>query len=197
MGKQLLFVSQDPTLTGAPMVLLHLLNWIRSNTNNKLTILLKSDGPLAEQFKACGEVFIWWPGQVLPSKGRRIKSALKLILFNKYSNIPFPERLKKKKFDLVYLNTVDTTSIALTLKKIYSCPILLHVHELSFSLNTYFAGSLAEAYKGVIDHYIAAAKIVKENLVTNHEIPANQISVYNEFIPVDKINKPTQTIKNN
>src|SRR4051794_39912860 len=49
-----LFVSHDATRTGAPIVLLHLLRWLRANTDIDPTVLLTGDGPLATEFEAVG-----------------------------------------------------------------------------------------------------------------------------------------------
>ena len=62
---------------------------------------------------------------------------------------------------------------------------------MSYSIQAYFPDAFNAKNKAVIDYYIAASKGVADNLVKNHHIPAGNISVINEFIPVNKIAKPT------
>ena len=49
-----LFVSHEGTFTGAPMVLLHLLRWLRDNSRVEPTVAILRDGPLTEQFAEVG-----------------------------------------------------------------------------------------------------------------------------------------------
>jgi glycosyltransferase involved in cell wall biosynthesis len=45
-----LFLSHEASRTGAPILLLRLLSWLRRNTNLEFDVLLGSDGPLAASF---------------------------------------------------------------------------------------------------------------------------------------------------
>ncbi|MDX3901023.1 MAG: glycosyltransferase [Sphingobium sp.] len=47
-----IFVSHEASRTGAPMVLLSMLRWIKENTDIEFGIVIGADGPLREDFKA-------------------------------------------------------------------------------------------------------------------------------------------------
>ena len=57
MPKRVLFISHDATRTGAPMILLHLLRWLRANTELSFDVLLRDGGELAGEFEQTAQVF--------------------------------------------------------------------------------------------------------------------------------------------
>jgi len=59
MSKKILFVSHEATRTGAPMILIHLLTWIKSNTDLKFNILLLKGGELSSDFENLSKVYHW------------------------------------------------------------------------------------------------------------------------------------------
>ena len=191
MSKKILFVLHDAERMGAPMVMLHFITWIKQNTDTEVTMLLKSGGALQHEFEKLGKIYSWRPGLPSPALGIRIATALRRRLGKGDLYIPYPEALKKQKFDLVYLNTADTLSLAPMLKAYYGCPVFAHIHELSYSLQAFFPDALSAQHTAVIDHFIAASKSVKENLVTNVRIDTEKVAVFNEFIRVGEITKPT------
>jgi len=48
----ILFIPHDGGTTGAPMVLLHLLKWLRSNKKLEMWLLVKTNGPLVESLRS-------------------------------------------------------------------------------------------------------------------------------------------------
>ena len=56
---RILFISHDASRTGAPIVLLNLINWINKNTSKEIIILLKDTGPLLKEFQKIAPTFIW------------------------------------------------------------------------------------------------------------------------------------------
>jgi glycosyltransferase involved in cell wall biosynthesis len=191
VNKSILFVSHDAELMGAPMVLLHLVRWVKQNTDYEVTILLKAGGPLQTEFEAQGEVYQWRSAQLSSAVGPRIISKLNAIAGKPPVCIPFPQKLQKKKFALIYLNTADVTGWAPMLKGMYHCPVIAHIHELSYSIKAYFPDAFNEENLAAIDHYIAASKSVADNLLLSYSLPKDKVSIFNEFIPVDEISKPT------
>ncbi|QHS56343.1 glycosyltransferase family 4 protein [Mucilaginibacter sp. 14171R-50] len=193
MKKNILFVSNDAALMGAPMVLLHLVKWLKNNTDVNVYVLLKDGGPLQPGFENLGQTNVWQPGRLSSSVGRRFVSMLLKLSGKRGLFIPFPKRLKQQKFDLVYLNTADTMHMAPLLKNLYKCPVIAHIHELSYSINAYFPDAFNKVNTAVTDHYIAASKSVYDNMVNNIQVPAQKVSVLNEFIAIDEISRPALT----
>ncbi|MDB5146539.1 MAG: hypothetical protein JWQ57_559 [Mucilaginibacter sp.] len=171
------------------MVLLHFAKWIRKNTDHNITMLLKDGGPLQTEFENLGEVYYWRPDQLSSAPGMRIISKLNMLTGKAPAYVPYPQNLRRKKFSLVYVNTADTTDLAPMLKDRYKCPVIAHIHELSYSINAYFPDAFSALNLLAIDHYIAASKSVADNLLLNYNIPQQKISVFNEFVPLNEITK--------
>jgi glycosyltransferase involved in cell wall biosynthesis len=191
LGRNILFVAHDAELMGAPMVLLHLINWVKLNTDYNISILLKAGGPLQAEFEAAGKVFYWREGLLSPAISSRIGSKWNKMTGKPPVYVPFPKELQSKEFSVVYMNTADVTPWAPMLKKMYNCPVIAHIHEMAYSIKTYFPKAFDAENIAAIDHYIAASKSVADNLVHSYNLPGEKISVFNEFIPIDKISKPT------
>lgn len=181
-----LFVSHDATRTGAPIVLLTFLRWLRVNTNHEITILLKAPGELYKEFEATGETFCWTPNTPAVIKHdiiSRIKRKVKKVNYF----IPFPPELEKKAFDLVYLNTVVSLDLAPLLKEKFKCPVIAHVHENDFTIKMMGQYLLGETYTQAVDRFIVVSKSTKQNLQVNYLIPANKIDLVYEFIRVSDV----------
>jgi len=176
---------------GAEMVSLHFLRWIKQNTNTAITILLQAGGPLLNEYEKLGELYLWRPGLPLLTFGGRLSNALRRKLRKKDNFIPFPKQLKNRQFDLVYLNIAGTVGMAPFMKRLYGCPVVAHIHELSYTMQAWHPNALTPDNLAAIDQFIAASKSVKDNLVRNDGIDAKKVTVFNEFIRVGEITKPT------
>lgn len=184
---KILFVSHDAGRSGAPIVLLTFLQWLKTNTNTEITILLKRTGSLYDDFAALGKTYCWVPQTYKPVK-HDLASRLKRKIKKPDPFVPFPAALDAQQFDLIYLNTVVTLDLAPLLKSKYNCPVIAHVHEMEYSINAEFYTFLNEVNKDAVDHYIAASKDVANNLVQNHHIAAGKVSLVYEFINCKAIN---------
>lgn len=140
------------------MVLLYFMRWLRAHTSIEFSVLLHSSGGIEPELRSITTAYL-------------------------YSDVIHNQQLARdilENVTLIYSNTIGTGHIldALPVGKI---PIIIHVHELEFVLNILLGKQLLEKYR--ISHFIAASYAVKENLVTNHAISANNITVIHEGIP--------------
>jgi hypothetical protein len=92
---KILFVSHEATRTGAPIVLLTFLNWLKENTNSEITILFKAEGILISDFRFLSETFCWKPNTLKAFK-HDLYSRIKRRIKKEYPFVPFPEELAKK-----------------------------------------------------------------------------------------------------
>lgn len=151
----ILFVSHDAHRTGAPMVFLHLLRWLKNNTDLEFEILLKSGGELAPEFEAIAPVHIIQ--ETIPQK---ISRKLKLCK-NFSSNLPFAVR--SKKYDLIYSNTITNGELVACLKK-NATKVITHVHE----MDSWIEKSGEDNWNEVVNQttrFIAVSEPVRECLI--------------------------------
>src|SRR3954467_15345345 len=55
--RRVLFVSHDAMRTGAPVLLLHFLRWLRTNTRIDFEVVLRRGGELSAEFAALAPVW--------------------------------------------------------------------------------------------------------------------------------------------
>jgi glycosyltransferase involved in cell wall biosynthesis len=181
------------------MVLLHLLRWLKANTDLQFQLLLLMDGDLKPDFEALCPVHIFHHWQipkrnVLTRTRHRILHQLKLRpSFREIYLTSLKQTLASANFDLLYVNSVASAELTHWLADL-NLPTILHIHELEYGIRT-FAG--LENFRQVqpqVTRYIAVSQVVKQNLMAAHAIPAEQIDLVYEFIPATAlINSQHQT----
>ena len=68
---EVLFVSHEGSLTGAPMALLHLVRWLRDNSNVEPRMAILRDGPLTVEFEQVGETTVLGTDDILSAPPER------------------------------------------------------------------------------------------------------------------------------
>jgi glycosyltransferase involved in cell wall biosynthesis len=151
---KILFVSHEATRTGAPMFLLHFLRWLRRETDQEFELLLNHGGPLEPEFAKVARVHLITAAG-LPSE-----------FF--------------AQFGLLYSNTC-CNGLFLELQPYGDIPIVTHVHELDYGIDSLgarnFAGVMRQSSR-----FVACARIVADRLRHRFRLPADQVSVHYEMI---------------
>lgn len=155
---KVLFISHQAERTGAPLVLLSVLNNIKKiDPTVEFYILLLEEGPLVKDFRNFGVVVndvietVWWR-KIIPNKW-----LLKRMLNRYYDFI-----IRSLKVDAIFANSVASLQTAMNLKEKLSVPIILYIHELkmvwaNYNVTTYALSSCS--------YFIVVSNIVKKELV--------------------------------
>jgi glycosyltransferase involved in cell wall biosynthesis len=182
---RILFISREASRTGAPILLLHFLRWLKANTTLSFEILLGSDGELRSDFESLAPVAVlgdWQPGWGVAQLAARVRQ--RQIL----------NRLSHRNYAVIYSNTITNGNI-LEVLDLAGRPLISHVHELENVIWKSGPRNL-NAVKRCTTQYVACAEAVKSNLVENHGIDSNLIEVIHEFIPVvNHTNNPDQALR--
>jgi len=177
-----LFIGNNASRTGAPIGLLHLLRWLKKETDIEFEMLLRvGAGPLAEAYAQLCEVTAYGDLWSDLSVGQRLRRRLRP---DSSRRTPAETLYADRGFDLVYANTATHGGILGDLAGL-RCPVLCHVHELETVLRKYGARNLRKV-KRHAGHFLAASQAVRDNLVGKHGIPAPRVDVVHECIPVDE-----------
>jgi glycosyltransferase involved in cell wall biosynthesis len=152
--KRILFVSHEASRTGAPILLLDFLRWLRKNTDQEFEMLLGADGPLENEFAKLGVV--------------HKPQALALR----------PEQIRK--FDLIYSNTC-CNGLLLEQLGCGNIPIITHFHELDYGMDCNGARNIATVIKQT-NHFITCAEACAESFHRRFRVPRERISVHYEMI---------------
>jgi len=202
--KKVLFISHDAGRTGAPLLLLVLLRWLKDNSDLEFSILLRAGGPLVEDFRALAPTFIAGPGDALPLT-ENVQEQSSTVTAPRSTPQSLAERLLRKmrmraalepepepvdadeiansfdpnSFSLIYSNTATNGRLLAHLSG-FEIPVITHVHELEMGLFRFARASFPEVLDHT-DYYIACAHAVKQNLVSHHGVPESRVVVIHGF----------------
>lgn len=182
--RRVLFVSHEGTRTGAPTMLLHFARWLRDNSTVEPEIALLRGGPLTEEFAEVGPTTVLgervdWPAPTL------VEAGLAKLGRERPAQLLRSVRLRRQVGDLgaapvVYLNS------AASLRLLHHLPrpqqTIAHVHELASALRWSLRPEDPPLLRTAVDHVVAAADCVAENLIGGYDIPRDRVTRVYEFI---------------
>ncbi len=188
---RLLFVSHEATRSGAPIMFLHFLRWLRANTTLSFEILLLAGGPLAEEFEAVA------PTTSVEALGRGSASYLEAGIakagFPKAGDRIKVERARRslkhlRGFDAIYLNS---TTSALALRILPEIPpvVFSHIHELDSAFGYWFPEPDRSTMLRSTDWFVACAEVVASNLIGGYGVSRRRVSCHYEFIEPPQVDE--------
>lgn len=181
--KKILFISHDASRTGAPMVLLYFLKWLKQNEAVYFeTILLKS-GPLFIEFNDIAPTHLLFEkyGNGIISKVIGKIAVTKNPLF-----FSLKQRIKNKKFDLIYANTSACAPVLEWLCDL-NIPYLVHVHEMKYGIQAVIGEHIFKSSYSKNCRYIAVSNAVKTDLVYNLRVKEDMINVIYAFVDINNV----------
>ncbi|MFD2786675.1 glycosyltransferase family 4 protein [Hymenobacter rubripertinctus] len=175
----LLFIGHEATLTGAPFTQLHLINWIRKNTDHEVVLLLMWGGGLEAEFAKLAEVHVLEQGK--PAVTIRERALAKLDRLTQYRRKQMVRSIARRKPDMLFANSAVSLALAVEMKAALHIPLVMNVHELE---NSFFFLSKEEFSKNTaqVDFFIPGSYAVKEYFATFCPIPAERVGVVYDFI---------------
>lgn len=186
---KILFVNPGASISGAPILFINMVSWLKENSTIIPFILTSGSGPLEYKFHELATVYKW-DGQFERSNYsnyyifRLMRRILKKIGI--FSEIPYKvalfDLLKHENFDLIYSNSVASCDILLELKQYLSCKVICHIRELEISIQQFCGNELFHLAIPKIDLFIADSKAVINNLVSNHDVDEEKVKMVYEYI---------------
>lgn len=187
--RRMLAVTHETTLTGAPMNLLHLLTWIRDNTDIEVRTLALQDGALRHRFEEVSDVTIIdrrplgsllgvaQQGLVALGSSRAWKPVARARLV--------PQLRHLGGFDLIYANSIASSAVLRYLPP--AGTVVSHVHELQVALRTWRPAEHVRALEEIPDAWIAASGAVRDMLVRERGFPPERVLLHHEFIDARRL----------
>ena len=167
---RILFISHEASRTGAPILLLHLMRWMKQHTSLQMDVLLNDGGELSGEFAKLGNTYR------LPPWSDQLKtSAVRDRLVRRH----VVSRLHSRSWSLVYSNTA-TNGDALEILGGRQ-PIVSHIHELATTIRLYGEDNFDRVRRHTT-RYIACANSVKSDLTTQWPIKPEAVDVVHEFV---------------
>ncbi|MBV8529482.1 MAG: glycosyltransferase family 4 protein [Candidatus Dormibacteraeota bacterium] len=203
------FITHEATRTGAPRVLLSLMQWLRANSDLLMQTLAVNPGPLLPEFASLGRVVEMegdWSHLLFLQRGMRLARQMTVGRLDRpfdalvhraaaqglwLANARNLQRLGE--CDLIYANSVQS---GWGVRSINSrAPLLSHLHELEDALlDPYEAPNVRTMCGARARQIIVPAVAVRDLLVTRMGIEASRVNVLYPFITVpDKpVNRETR-----
>lgn len=185
--KKILFITHDTNLTGAPLVLLYLLQWLRkTNATIKIAVLALEGGSLSRKFRNSSDEYFELSSfkQAEPTFSQIVKKkTLKKIRCYQLQQHPqdkFLQTLAKREFDLIYANTIVSIPVASKIKRLAkNSKLLVHIHELEMIIKLRLPG--IKSYFEEVDKFIAVSQLTKSNLIDNYGVLDEKIAIVYDF----------------
>jgi glycosyltransferase involved in cell wall biosynthesis len=176
---KILFFGHDGSRTGAPLLLLELISWLKNNSGLQMELLIKSGGPLESAYSKHVQTDIWCD-KISQYNSGTMRSWLRRARLAKWQEPDWNTLYPVEEYPLVYANTVVTLEEALK----FACPkrkILLHVHEMEESVEHYSMRDRLKASAPLVDCFIAASRAVESYLIKDIGLPEKKVIVVHEF----------------
>lgn len=191
--KRVLFIGHDANRAGAPMILLHFLQWLKENNSQfKADLLLFQSGELEAEYRKAVDVY------VLPAGGTKnpFKRGARFLKkkFKLAPGFPKPTPLVRN-YDVVVGNTIISLEY-LKMFKQKGARTICWLHELEFAVNT-FSKEKFLALAQYADCFLVVSRAV-ENMLRQFGITKEIHLVYGFSKPVaaQATEKEIEAVKN-
>jgi glycosyltransferase involved in cell wall biosynthesis len=191
--KKILFITPGAQSFGGNIFLLNFLRWYKKNGGHQFITLYGYPGDLQENFEELSPTFQYFYADDSDSLIK--KAAGKLGNHLQVRRPVLKTQIVRRDVGLIYCNAV-TNGQMLSLFDSLDVPVITHCHELE-SLIRLTGPVNFEIVKGRTSRFIAVSDAVRRNLVENHLIADNKITVQHGFIPIANISDVEITAKRN
>ena len=173
--KRILFIGHYANRTGAPIVLLNFLKWLKSNTHEQFELIVARGKELVEEYKAiCATTHLG-----LDAESPYEKIIRKITGKTKLERLNLARLCKQKGIGLIYSNTIVNGDILELISK-SNIPIISHIHEMELMCR--LGKENAEKTVKYSKEFIAASKSVSEFLTDKLNVKPEKITEVYEFI---------------
>lgn len=180
-----MFISHNASRTGAPILLLNLLNLLKANLNEfTISIIIKNGFDdyhdiLLKDFKEIGDTFVW--NNKWQNKKAWLKNSFLKKKFNYNNNKLIRELLVKA--DFLFTNTLTNGDFFKYFGKTIIKPILCYVHELEVATISYTTPENLKVLLNSTNYFFSPSKSVRSHLVRNLGVTDEAIYPLNYYIP--------------
>lgn len=177
------FVSNEAARTGAPAIVLGLIQWLQAHHQLDMVHVLMRDGALRPDFERSGKTYTWIPTD-LNQPERIHKRLAKLLLQRSHSDpgVWLTSILEKEKPDIIYLSTLVLGKYLQQFQKLPHQHIVSHGHELLPSLRQLSNDQQVRTQLALSDVVIACAPCVAQTLTDTFALPASRCTIIPEYI---------------
>ena len=182
--KKILWISHEAGRTGAPAVVLGLMQWLKQQDSRiQMTCVVMRDGPLRGDFEQICRTYTWKPTDL--NQPERIHRRLAKVITARGQSDPgqwLTAILEKEEADIIYLSTLVLGKYLQQFPRRNNQRIITHVHELLPSLRQLSSDHLVDLQLNLSDRVICCAPCVQEMLMHTYKLSADKCCVIPEYI---------------
>lgn len=187
---KILFLTNSGNRGGGNIVLFELVKYLSNTKEYDIYVLFKSDGDIIEEFKSICSVIVYDF-----EFNKRINLAQKLSFYcaklfhtNINQHKVILKKLIKKKFNLIYSNTIHNEYAIKFLNEKLNVPIIIHSHEQDYIIRFYKKNPIFLNQFEVAKHFISVCKKSTKALQENFSISEQKISQIYPGIKIEDSN---------
>jgi glycosyltransferase involved in cell wall biosynthesis len=183
MHKKILFIGHDANYAGAQYLLLHLLTYLKGIETVKTMLLLGNGGDLVEEYNKVTEVVFWQNSESENNESnyfQKIAKGVRIEPFfgaNKNGKNASRKAIETFNPEVIFSNTIANGSILADLAWL-NCPFVIYCHELEKSIQLYSTPELIDFQLKKSKAIFAGSNAVKENLIENHQVKCEKITIF-------------------
>ena len=180
-----LFLGHDTTRTGAPLMLLYFLRWLREHTDLRFEVVAVDGGPLEADFAAVAPTTVLadLPEGRLEALARR--AGLSGVADRLHDRVASRALAGLGGAPLVYANSISSVRV---LPLLDGAPpdqvVVTHVHEMEGAFRAQDEATL-ELLASRTDHFVAASDLVRRLVIERFGLDPERVVRHYEFIDVD------------
>jgi glycosyltransferase involved in cell wall biosynthesis len=174
------------------MMLLHLMRWLKEHSDFTFEIVSVVGGPLMKEYASLGRSVALdetWAGRIISTDWLVAQAFTHKPNMLTRAAARLTWRLRRwairrqlgdvSRFSLIYANSSASAAYFSALPS-RRPPLITHVHELAHSLRHLMPPGAIEAMLKGTRRFIACSEGVRQTLVSNYEVPADDITVCHE-----------------
>src|SRR5438477_6804461 len=130
-SQKVLFIGNDASRTGAPVLLLELIKWVGTHSSFQPSVLLKRGGEIERDYHAIA------PTRCLAEENEKLnrrvhRQVLRRLRLSRIRQLNLASLYPPEEYPVVYANTIDVCDIAMQLAG-PARSLVQHIHELSYT----------------------------------------------------------------
>lgn len=181
---KIFFISHDASRTGAPLLLLDLIQLLNESGEYECSVLLKNGGVLSAEFVKVANTFIWNNPEPNLHKINRLHRLLYNYSSRKAEAKRKTEIIKEvRKSAVIINNTITNGELLQIITTGFQGRVISYIHELKMA-SSRFATHHGIALTILFSHrFITPSHAVKLYLETEYRVSPNQVFVLNSYVP--------------
>jgi glycosyltransferase involved in cell wall biosynthesis len=181
--RTILFLNHSASRNGASILLLHLLQWLRANSDFRLVVLSNGGGPLIDDFRAVATTRVWRNPLFFL---RALKKPWAMALRSRLEGALLRACFGRRHYDLVYANTAATWNQVAALG-LSQGALLWHIHELSYALRLTLGDERARTMLSTAARVVAVSEPVVDSLTRQFAVLPDRVDLVHGFVPLREV----------